>query len=114
MEAWVRHAWVNAVAVAVAWNRRKPEFVRRAGFVLLAVPAAHDKGAADDRFVALLPRVEAAVDERNFVKKAVNWALRQTGKRNARLTRTSHRLSAYRRETSSEEPQGAISSPQLA
>lgn len=68
------------------WARRQPEFERRAGFALLAALAVHDKAAEDARFIAALPLVEAAADDgRNFVKKAVNWALRQIGKRNAAL-----------------------------
>ncbi len=69
-----------------AWANRKDEFVRRAAFALLATLAVHDKDADDARFIAALARVEAAADDdRNFVKKAVNWALRGIGKRNAAL-----------------------------
>lgn len=68
------------------WARRRPEFERRAAFALVAALTVHDKSAADDRFLAMLPLIEqAADDERNFVKKSVNWALRQIGKRNATL-----------------------------
>ena len=68
------------------WGRRRDEFVRRAGFALLASLAVHDKAAPDDRFMRLLPLIETtARDERNFVRKAVNWALRQIGKRNLAL-----------------------------
>lgn len=68
------------------WSRREPEYERRAAFALLAVLAVHDKTASDARFHAGLRLVvKAATDERNFVKKAVNWALRQIGKRNAAL-----------------------------
>lgn len=69
-----------------AWAAREPEFERRAGFALIATLAVHDKKADDERFIALLPLIEQhAGDERNFVKKAVNWALRQIGKRNDAL-----------------------------
>jgi len=69
-----------------AWTSRRGEFVRRAGFSLLAMLAVHDKRSGDERFIAALPLVEAAAsDERNFVKKAVNWSLRSIGKRNAAL-----------------------------
>lgn len=69
-----------------AWTTRHEEFVRRAGFALLATLAVHDRQAADARFVAALPLIEAAADDdRNFVKKAVDWALRSIGKRNAAL-----------------------------
>lgn len=70
------------------WSRRKEEFVKRAAFSQMAYLAQHDKQASDSRFVSLLPilRREAG-DERNFVRKAVNWALRQIGKRNLALNR---------------------------
>lgn len=69
-----------------AWATRQDEFVRRAAFALLATLAVHDKRSGDERFVAALVLIEAAAcDERNFVKKAVNWALRGIGKRNATL-----------------------------
>ena len=68
------------------WARRDETFVRRAGFSLMASLAVHDKSAPDAKFLALLPLIRrAAVDERNFVRKAVNWALRQIGKRNLAL-----------------------------
>jgi len=68
------------------WSRREPEYERRAAFALLAGLAVHDKQATDKQFLAALGLVrKAATDERNFVKKAVNWALRQIGKRNATL-----------------------------
>ncbi len=76
---------------AAQWARRKPEFQRRAGFALMATLAWHEKPsvgnpASDNRFEAFLPLiVKYAGDERNFVKKAVNWALRQIGKRNPAL-----------------------------
>ncbi len=68
------------------WATRQDEFVRRAAFALLATLAVHDKQASDEDFVAALSLIEAAADdERNFVKKAVNWALRNIGKRNPAL-----------------------------
>jgi len=71
---------------AVEWSRREPEYVKRAGFALMAYLAVHDKQAPDARYARLLPIIRRhASDERNFVKKAVNWALRQIGKRNVRL-----------------------------
>jgi 3-methyladenine DNA glycosylase AlkD len=70
------------------WSRRKAEFVKRAAFSLMAGLAVSDKAARDDAFRAFFPIIKReAVDERNFVKKAVNWALRQIGKRNRRLNR---------------------------
>ncbi|MBI3944072.1 MAG: DNA alkylation repair protein [Chloroflexi bacterium] len=71
---------------AVTWSAREAEFVKRAGFVLMTQLAVHDKKAPDEKFLPFLPIIyREATDERNFVKKAVNWALRQIGKRNARL-----------------------------
>jgi len=73
---------------AVEWAHREEEFVRRAGFALMAWLPVHDKKAPDekfDKFFTLM--IRHADDERNFVKKAVNWALRQTGKRNLALNR---------------------------
>ncbi len=68
------------------WAKRKDEFVRRAAFALLATLAVHDKSADEATFVTALTLVEAAADDhRNFVKKAVNWALRNIGKRNRSL-----------------------------
>jgi 3-methyladenine DNA glycosylase AlkD len=102
MEAWVRdfNAWDVCDQVCqnlfdktpLAWQKvrdwaeRDEEFVKRAAFALLACLAWHDKRADDERFIQLLPLLtHAATDQRNFVKKAVNWALRSIGKRNARL-----------------------------
>ena len=69
-----------------AWSGRKEEFVKRAAFALLAAVAVHDKDASDDALVGFFPLIEReAGDARNFVKKAVNWSLRQIGKRNAKL-----------------------------
>ena len=73
---------------AVEWSKKDEEFVKRAGFVLMAAFAVHDKEANDKEFVKFLPIIKReATDERNFVKKAVNWALRQIGKRNLNLNR---------------------------
>lgn len=73
---------------AAEWAGRDEEFVKRAGFALMACLAVHDKGAGDGAFRRFLPSIEReAGDDRNFVKKAVNWALRQIGKRNGRLRR---------------------------
>jgi 3-methyladenine DNA glycosylase AlkD len=71
---------------AVQWCQQEQEFVRRAGFVMMAELAVHDKKAPDEAFIQFFPLIRHyADDERNFVKKAVNWALRQIGKRNAHL-----------------------------
>jgi len=75
-----------AWAKVQAWSMREPEFVRRAAFALLATLAVHDRTSPDARFAAALHWIEAAADdERNFVRKAVNWALRNIGKRNLAL-----------------------------
>ena len=71
---------------AVEWSERAEEYVKRAGFVLMARLAVSDKKAADERFVAFFPLIEReAGDPRDMVKKGVNWALRQIGKRNLAL-----------------------------
>ncbi len=76
------HAWTKAKQ----WTKRKPEFEKRAGFVLMACLAAHDKAAADEKFLPFLTVIEkGAGDDRNFVKKGVSWALRHLGHRSAKL-----------------------------
>jgi 3-methyladenine DNA glycosylase AlkD len=76
------HGW----AKAVEWAGRDEEWVKRAGFALMAGLASHDAKAGDRAFQRLLPIIErGAFDERNFVRKAVNWALRNVGKRNRAL-----------------------------
>jgi 3-methyladenine DNA glycosylase AlkD len=71
---------------AVSWSARNEEYVKRAGFVLMARLAVTDKTAPDARFEAFLPIiVREAGDPRDMVRKAVNWALRQIGKRNLAL-----------------------------
>lgn len=76
------HAWGRARV----WAKSRREFVKRGGFALMASLALHDKGAADARFLAFLPLVEqGATDERHFVSKGVNWALRGIGRRNPTL-----------------------------
>jgi len=73
---------------AAEWSRAEPEFVKRAGFALMACLAVGDKQAGDDRFEEFYPLIEAeSADNRNYVRKAVNWALRQIGKRNLKLNR---------------------------
>ena len=73
---------------AIEWSKREREFEKRAGFALMAALAWHDKDAEDKKFVPFLPFIKkGATDDRNFVKKAVNWALRQIGKRNKNLNK---------------------------
>jgi 3-methyladenine DNA glycosylase AlkD len=68
------------------WTKRKEEFIRRAGFTMIATLAVSDKESDNAVFLAYLPLIkEYTTDERNYVKKAVNWALRQVGKRNMKL-----------------------------
>jgi 3-methyladenine DNA glycosylase AlkD len=75
-----------AVDKAIEFSLRKEEYVKRAGFVLMAEYAIHNKKAANEEFAQFFPAMEReAHDDRNFVKKAINWALRQIGKRNSIL-----------------------------
>ena len=76
----------HAYDKSAEWSRRDEEFVKRAGIVLIAWLAVHDKKADDERIAKLLPILEReAGDDRNFIKKAVNWSLRQVGKRSLKL-----------------------------
>ena len=73
---------------AHTWSRRRAEFVKRTAFSLMAGMAVHRKELPDSVFLGFLPVIRReAIDERNYVRKAVNWALRQIGKRNPRLCR---------------------------
>jgi len=75
-----------AYAKALKWSERDEEFVKQAGYVLMAELAVHDKKAPDASFLGFFEAIEGgSTDQRTFVKKAVNWALRQIGKRNLRL-----------------------------
>jgi 3-methyladenine DNA glycosylase AlkD len=75
------------------WSEREEEFVKRAAFALIACLAWHNKKAEDEKFTSLFPVIKrAAIDERNFVKKAVNWALRNVGKRNPNLNKAAIEL----------------------
>lgn len=87
----VPHAW-NKIRT---WSNQEPEFVKRTAFALMASIAGHDKLAGDEVFLDGLSLIEAAAnDERNFVKKAVSWALRRIGRRNRALHRAAVALSA--------------------
>ena len=80
------HKTPYAYQKALEWCHREEEYIRRAGFVMMAVLAVHDKKAPDEAFLPFFPLIKQySWDERNFVKKAVNWALRQIGKRNDKL-----------------------------
>jgi len=75
-----------AHAKALEWAGREEEFVKRAGYVLMAELAVHDKKAPDASFIEFFESIEVgSMDQRNFVKKSVNWAIRQIGKRNLKL-----------------------------
>jgi 3-methyladenine DNA glycosylase AlkD len=88
-----------ARAKAVDWSGKNNEFVKRAGFALMAYLAVHDKESSDEAFAEWLPIIERqADDDRPYVRKAVNWALRQIGKRNARLNRLAIRSAQAIRE----------------
>lgn len=72
----------------IDWSEREEEFVKRTAFSLIACLAWHDKKVEDDKFIELFPVIiRGATDERNFVKKAVNWAIRNIGKRNLKLNK---------------------------
>lgn len=76
----------HAQKKALQWSRRRQEFVKRAGFSLMARIAVSSNGLPDSAFTPMLQAIRReAEDDRNYVKKAVNWALRQIGKRNAAL-----------------------------
>ncbi|MFO1476384.1 MAG: DNA alkylation repair protein [Verrucomicrobiota bacterium] len=88
--------------LARAWSRRRQELVKRAGFTLMATLAVHGKSAEDTVFRGYLERVrEESTDERHNVKKGVNWALRQIGKRNRALNRAAIRMAERIREQDS-------------
>ncbi len=93
----------HAYRKAIDWSGRREEFVRRAGYVLMAGLAVHDKKAADEEFLKFFPAIErGSTDPRNFVKKGVNWAIRQIGKRNMKLNRAA--LGLAKRISSKESP----------
>jgi len=120
MERWVREfdSWALcdgccqdlfcrtslAWTMADAWSRRPEEYVKRAGFTMYAELAVHDRDALDRQFLPALRRIyEESTDERRYVRKGANWALRAIGKRNARLRaaaiRTSRRIQRIRSPT---------------
>jgi len=84
-----RFAWSKVVD----WSTREEEFVKRAAYALLSCLAWHDKQATDQQFMDVFPLIKAgASDPRNFVRKAVNWSLRNIGKRNLVLNRAAIQL----------------------
>lgn len=87
---------------ATEWTTRSEEFVKRAGVVLIATLSVHDKQADDamfEQFFAIIQR--EANDERNYVKKAINWALRQIGKRNLALNKRATEVAQHMRQSDS-------------
>jgi 3-methyladenine DNA glycosylase AlkD len=73
---------------AFEWSGRSQEFVKRAGFVLMACLAVYDKTSPEEKLAQFFPIIlQASDDERNYVKKAVNWALRNLGKRSQALNK---------------------------
>jgi 3-methyladenine DNA glycosylase AlkD len=87
---------------AVEWSTAQKEFIKRAGFVLMATLAVRDKKASDGQFELFFTNIRAgATDNRNFVKKAVNWALRQIGKRNLNLNRKAIKTAEHIRQIDS-------------
>ena len=85
-----KFAWKKAVE----WTKREPEYEKRAGFTIVAGLAVHDLVSTDAKFEAFYPYIKkGATDERNFVKKAVNWALRNIGKRSRGLNKSAIKLS---------------------
>src|SRR5258708_10359342 len=96
--AHAKPAWNKAAE----WSRRREEFVKRASFSLVAYLSYKDKTAPDERLLRFLRAIEReAHDERNFVRKAVNWALRNIGKRNIRLNREAIRAAERIRQQGS-------------
>jgi len=104
MECWVKdfNSWdvcdnccghlfdktIYADKKAIEWSKRTEEFVKRAGFALMAWSAVHDKKSDDKKFEKYLSIIKReSTDERNYVKKAINWALRNIGKRNIDLNK---------------------------
>jgi 3-methyladenine DNA glycosylase AlkD len=93
------HAWTRVAP----WARSNREFVRRAGFALMACLGVHDKAAGDEAFARCLPLIErGAGDGRNFVKKGVSWALRVIGRRSPALNRDA--IALARRLAASDVP----------
>lgn len=116
MESWVREfdSWEicdqvimnlfkktgHSYPKAIEWSSREEEFVKRAGFVLMACLALSDKRAPDSEFCRFFPLLKkGSEDGRNYVKKAVSWAIRQIGKRNRNLNTESISLSEEIRAT---------------
>ena len=77
---------IGAKDIALEWTKRKEEYVKRAGFVIITWMSVHDKKCSDEIFFDFLNVIyREANDERKYVMKAVNWSLRQIGKRNPLL-----------------------------
>lgn len=86
----------------ILWVNRDEEYVKRAGFALIAILAVHDKHSDDARFKDLFSLiVQAASDDRNYVKKAVSWALRNIGKRNQNLNKEAMKVARQLQQSNS-------------
>ena len=106
-----KHAWTKAAA----WAERDEEWVKRGAFALMAGLAVQDRTATDEDFISLLPLIEhAALDDRNFVKKVVNWALRNIGKRNRRLNAAAIACAERIRDAANERAGGERGGDQAA
>lgn len=90
----------HAYTQAIKWSDAKPEYVKRAGFALMAGLAWHDKTASDNQLLPFLKCIEKqSGDPRNFVKKAISWALRHIGKRNRALGKKAMTLAQYLKQS---------------
>ena len=91
----------------IEWGGRDEEFVKRAGFALMALLAFKDKKAEDEQFEEFLPIIKReSTDDRIIVKKAVNWALRQIGKRNLSLNKKAIKLARQIQKIDSKSAKG--------
>ncbi len=101
----------DAWAMVEKWSKARPEFVRRAAFALIACLASKQKDAPPDVWERAFTLItEAATDERNFVRKAVNWALRGIGKRSPELRREAVRAAEQIRKIDSKAARWIASS----
>ncbi len=72
----------------IEWSKRDEEYVKRVPYAMIACIAWHDKNASDDHLMGFFPVIKSgATDNRNYVKKAVSWALRHIGKKNLNLNK---------------------------
>ena len=99
-----------AYTKALEWSRRNEEYVKRAAFAMMAHLVFYDKFADDKKFEQFFPAIKGgAIDDRNFVKKAVNWSLRQIGKRNLALNKKAIKLAGAIQKIESKNAQWVAS-----